>query len=204
MEPANQRLETADTPRFQIHDRLEEHRQLVALDCDAQFVFDLPAAHEVAAHRAVEEAGLGAPLQLGMIKRKIGALHQCIGVGAVFGQQRDAKRSAYVQPVPVDPHRAQQLGVNFAGKRYRVRSICDRAEDNELVSAEARYCRAFGADLAQSAGDLAQHPVSDRMAEQVVHFLEPVEIEPDQRQVAVIVDAHHRFDHRVIQARAIG
>src|SRR3546814_2838612 len=42
------------------------------------------------------------------------------------------------------------------------------------------------------------------MAHQVIYFLEPVEIDPEQRHLAVRLNRHHGFYHGVIEARPVG
>ncbi len=68
------------------------------------------------------------------------------------------------------------------------------AGDDELVAAETGDDRVAVRGFLEAAGDFGEHAVADRVAERVVDFLEAVEVEPEQRQLAVRIARHHDFD----------
>ena len=59
--------------------------------------------------------------------------------------------------------------------------------DRELVAAEPRERVAGPQRLLQARADLAQHLVAGRVPERVVELLEAVEVDQQQRDVAVLV-----------------
>ena len=81
------------------------------------------------------------------------------------------------------------------------RAVADLGDDDELVAAEAGEAGAFGRDRAQPAADFGEHLVADRVAERVVDFLEPVEVEPEHRQLAALGQRRQHLDHVVVEAR---
>ena len=74
----------------------------------------------------------------------------------------------------------QALGERFRGRRQ----VAAGDDDAEFVPAETRE-ESVPRGHAQTPGQLLQHGVARRMAEDVVHLLQPVEVEAQDGEVAV-------------------
>ena len=203
MEPADQGLKRADAAGGQIDDGLKEHRQLVALQGDAQFGLDFLAADQLAGHRGVKETGALAALDLGVVQREVGALHHRVEVRAVVGQHRDADRAADDHPVVVDAKGAADVGQQALGGGLDLGALLGDAGNDEFIAAkppDAGPRRRIGQ---QPCADLGQQAVAGLVAQRVVDFLEPVEVDPEQRHLLFGGDAHGLFDQRVVQPGAV-
>jgi len=203
MEPAHQGLEGADPAGFELDDRLEEDRQLVALDRGAKLGLDLLLADKLAGHRVVEEADLVLAADLGVVEREIGALHQRVDVGPVVGQQRDTHRGRVLDPLAVDPGRLADHVGERACQPLALAAVGDRSDDDEFVAAEASEARVARRGRAQARSDLGEDLVADRVAERVVDLLEAVEVEPEHRQLAVGAQRRAHLGKVVIETGAV-
>ena len=203
MEPAHEGFESPYPTGFQIDDRLEEDRQLVALQRETQFVLDLPPVDEVAAHRRIVEARLLAAVDLGFVEREVRALHQCFNILSVVGQQRYAHRAGDFETVSVDPDRPRDFLHHGQREGFRIAAVGHGAGKDEFVSAETRDRCACGSNLAQPACHFGKQPVTDLVAEGVIDFLELVEVHPEQRQLFVRLQLREHHRQIVVEASAV-
>ena len=110
-------------------------------------------------------------------------LEQGVVVVAVVGRDRqpDARRDEEL--LAPEQERLLERGPHLVGND---RFLCDvdaldaGQEDRELVTAEARHGVFLAEGRQKTLGHLLQQLVSDRVAQGVVHVLEPIEVEEEQ------------------------
>lgn len=81
--------------------------------------------------------------------------------------------------------RKHRLG--YAARRLRVRKI--GGDDGEFVAAKPGQHLSVAQHAGSAVSHLLQHGVASGVAEEVIHFLEPVEVEQHERQLATFATA---------------
>ena len=180
--PANERLKS-DEVAVDGRLRLKMKREFIVCEGRAQFVLKRPFFAQPHIHFDVEEPRPAAAFGLGAIERRVGVGDQRDLVGAVLGKDRDADAQAGAQLVAGDLQFARHRRVQSIGERlgdHRLRM--SGGDQRELVAANPGEEGSLGG-RAQSRGDRLQQPIPHRMPEDVVDFLEAVEIDADHREI---------------------
>ena len=136
----------------------------------------------VAAHEVDLVAGAHA---LGLVHRDVRALQQPHRVAGVPGEQRDADAGVDVDADAADGEGVLERRAQPQPGGARRRLVAGLEDDRELVAAEARERVVVAQELLQARADLAQDLVAGVVAERVVELLEAVEVDQQQRELAV-------------------
>ena len=124
--------------------------------------------------------------RLGRVHRDVGALHQRLDVAAVLGEHRDADAGAHEQRQALEAEGLLDRAGEAAGDGLGLLDGgAGRQQDGELVAADAGHQVGAGHAGLQPRADLAQEPVTRLMAERVVELLEVVEVDQQQRELAL-------------------
>ena len=182
--PAHERLDAAHRAGPQLRLRLVVQDELAGLERGAELADEREplAAVVVAADHVDLVAGAHA---LGLVHRDVGALQQAHGVAGVGGEQRDADAGVDVDADAADGEGVLERRAQPQPGGARRRLVARLEDDRELVAAEARERVVVAQELLQARADLAQHLVAGVVAERVVELLEAVEVDQQQRQLAV-------------------
>jgi len=195
MLPAQQRFR-CDDPAIRGADlRLIDQRKLIALDRAAQVAFKLCPLGDLGGKPIAEMLCTPAAIALGMIHGRVRRAHQIGQRRTVLGPHRDAHRRTdahfLIRQVERLGQREQDAATHAVGVAYMRQH---GEEDGELVArkpADERLAevalrgKAIG-HRAQPVGDHAQQLIAHRVTERVVHRLEPVEIDEEQRRHRVV------------------
>ena len=184
--PARQRLEPHDAPAPQGDDGLVLHAQLAALDGPAQVVLQLQHGDRPVVHGHVEDGVLGDAQALGPVHGGVGVAQHVLGPDLQGpAAQRDADRGAGEHLLPVDLERHRQLALHALGDARRIgRVLHPFHQHGELVAAQPRHRVARAARALQPARDLDEQLIAGTVTERIVHHLEPVEVEEEDREPA--------------------
>ena len=120
------------------------------------------------------------PVRLRDVHGDVGAAEKRLDVGAVGGEDGDADAGLELDREPVEHERLPELRRDPADdleQRLLRRGV--RAEEPELVAAEARERVGLAHDSAQPAAQLLEQRVSVAVAERVVDVLEAVEVDEE-------------------------
>ena len=185
MAPAQQRLDTQHASVGGVDGGLVVQHELVARHGEAQAGRDVQALHDPGRDLRREEAAAVAAFLLREIHRGVGLSQQEVGGDAVTREAADADAGEHGQLVAVDDDRSadrlDELGRDGGGRGV----VLDVVEhDRELVAAEPRDDVEFAQAVAQALRGLDEHAVADLVAEGVVHRLEMVEVDEQQRDAA--------------------
>ncbi len=182
MRPARQRLEGADGAGAGVDHRLEPGLDLAFGDGAVDLLGEIGAPGDLLAERGGEMAAAPAPFRLGAIEREVGIVQQFLGAGGVPRIDRDADRGADRHQLLLEQERPVEAAAQLLRDQLHLAGVGDvLAQHDELVAADPRHQTVRGNLEAQLLGDIAQQAVTDRVALEVVHFLEVVEIDPQHR-----------------------
>jgi len=191
---------------LQAHHRLLEQDQAVLVERVAQFLrpVDALVGRAQVFGRLVEQYVAVAPAILGLVHRNVHVREQRERVPAVEGVERDARGRRQVRDhlvvrglEAVVPHRVERL----FGDLDRVLAQGRGQVDRELVAAEPEQLgRQAARDVAQHAPDPDDQLVAGAVPEMVVHVLEVIDVEKEQRADAARLQ--RRLD-APLQAQAV-
>ena len=213
MMPAQQRFEPGDAFIIAVHHRLEQQPQLVTIQRGGQIGFQLAALGHGLGHFGHKAAGGAAALFLHPIERQISTAQQIFRRIGIKRRQRPAHRSAH--------HR--RPGTAFIAQRKRPRHVFHNAlrqffgaitaaigqHDGEFITAQPRD---GGAALhlglhqrRQALRHLAQQQIAGGMAKAIVHRLEAIQIDKQQRRrLARQGGVLHQIIQRFAEQAAVG
>jgi hypothetical protein len=181
MEPSKQGLESDDLAS-DLHLRLIIQFQLVALDGRTQVVLDGAPFAQLLIHFGFEKADSTSPVRFGTIKRCIGVSHQRLGVRAVIRIKRYAGAERNAKLVSVDRQLVRNRGDQTFAQTGNLSGIAILMnDDGEFIAAKARQ-KVITRGLLEPSSDFLQQPVAGPMSEDIVDFLEPVEVDAKQRK----------------------
>ena len=206
MLPADERFVSDHAPRFDAHDRLIEHTQLIAIDGVAQIGLEPQPRHSLVAHPVVEDLGARAALRLGAIHGRVGVAHDLLRVLVLRSRDGDADRRRREHFRLADLERRGDLVLNADRGARGVARVGDTFDEHgELVAAEACH-RVRGAHGSrQPFADRHQQLVAGRVAERVVHVLEVIDVEEQhgERRAAVALHSIQGMLDAIEKQRAV-
>ena len=185
--PAGQRLEADDLAGRDRSLRLVVDLQLVVLDRLGELLRKNAALADRLVHVRREEAGAGASVLLGAVEREVGVGEKLADVVPVARIERDADGQSDVERLAGEKHR---LGEDFeqlvgeAGGRSGL--IAAGLHDDELVAAEPGGELGMGEERGDARRGRLQQLVAGGVAVHVVDFLEAVEVDDHQREIAAL------------------
>ena len=211
--PAQQCFEPGDAFVLAVHHRLEQQPQLATVQRGGQIGFQLAALGHGLGHFRGKAAGRAAALFLHPIERQISAAQQIFRRIDIERRQRPAHRCAH--------HRG--TGAAFIAQRKRPGHLLHDAlrqffgaltaaigqHDGELIATQPRdggaafhlgfhQCR-------QALRDLAQQQIAGSMAEAIIHRLEAIEIDKQQRRRPARQGGRfHQIIERFAEQAAVG
>ena len=179
MLPAQQGFETGHGLVMHALLRLIDQPQLVARDRQTQIMLQHPAFTDRGAHRRLEEAIGVAAVGLGAVERGIGVAEQGLAIDGVVGANRDADAGRDAVGFRRVAGRTQRFQNGLGEPAGGFRVFHAGHQDGEFVAAEPRYHLTFAEHRGDARRHRLQHRVAGGMTEQIVDFLEPVEIEAE-------------------------
>ena len=185
MGPAQQRLDAGDLSARDVHFRLIMQRKLIALQRTAQSGFQFQVFDRLGPDFLGEEAEAVLAVFLGQIHRHVGILRQRQRVAAVLGIHRDADAGGGVALMTAEFHGLAENGEQIGRDIFDVVGLgAFFQDDDELVAAEPRHHVA----RTQHAKKRYHRPLrfAGVMTERIVDDLEPVEIDEQHRQPALV------------------
>ncbi len=180
--PAHQRLDAEELGRLEVDDRLELQEELVAGQRLVQVVLEPQALAQLFLHARVEHDVPSLAGGLRVVHRDVGVAQHVLGVVAGL-RERDADAGGHQQLVAVDRERLPESVGHRGGDLLRLLERRDALEQHrELVAAEPRDRVGRARALHQPLRGGLQQPVADVVPERVVHVLEVVEVDHQDRQ----------------------
>jgi hypothetical protein len=179
---ADEQLVTADAARCQVDDRLrvQAHRALVQGRRDPLQHRHPPRGLPVLAGREQPRAVAARPFRL--IEREVGLGERGLDIYvAADGRDAHADRDPDRIDAINDRDRAHDVA-KALGQLHRDPGRGVRDDHGELVAAEPAQQDVGGQPGREGAGDLADHPVADGVAAEVVDVLEVVDVDEQQRR----------------------
>ena len=191
--PAQQRLDAHDPARRHRGLRLVDEAQLVVLHGRPQVPLQLAPGVDHRVEPRLEEGEPAAARLLGAVERQVGVAQQLLGRGAVAGAAGDADAGRDPHLLVLEPERLDHRGHDPPrGRRHVARLARPLLEHRELVPAQPGDEVALADHAPDPPRHLPQQLVPGRVAVRVVHRLEPVEVEDQQRQTGRPVLAPRR------------
>ena len=176
--PAHQGLDAAAAAIRERHQPLVVQAQLASVERALERSLGPQALEHAVAHRLVEQLVARAAQVLGAVHRGVRVLEQVLRVGVGVRQRHADARGDQVVLAALEPERCDQLEVQALGEDERLALVGHvLAQDYELVPSQAGDRVTGPQRTGEALGDLDQHPVALRVAEAVVHELEPVEVD---------------------------
>ncbi len=186
MLPPDERLDCDDSPVGEVGFRLIVEDELVLVERAAKLCGERQPVRAVLVALGRVELTAAAVL-LREVHRHVGALEQCVNVGAVLGVERDADARLEVERDAFERERPAQHRAHALAEHQRLAAVGDvRQQQSELVATEARDAVRLTQPGAQAPADLLQQQVAVVMPEGVVDLLEAVEVEDHQRDTCSI------------------
>ncbi len=188
--PAQQRLERPEPPGPELHHRLVEEPELIALERVSEVGEHLQPRLRPGPHRDVEELVVRRASGLGVVHGDVGVPEQILRalVGRLPERRPDARRDEELPPQ--QHHRRSERPLDPASRALDIGGAGDLLEQHrELVPAEPRHQVAGTTGLPEPRGDLHQQAVARVVAQAVVHRLEVVEVEEEDREMVARIPA---------------
>ena len=180
--PPHQRLDAEQLGGLEVDDRLELEEELLARQRLVQVVLEPQALAQLFLHARMEHDVAALAGGLRVVHRDVGVAQQLLGVVAGL-RERDADAGGHQQFVAVDQERQPECighgGRDLLGLLERRDAL---EQHRELIAAEPgdRVGRPRALDEPLRGG--LQQPVADVVAERIVHVLEVVEVDHQDRQ----------------------
>jgi hypothetical protein len=175
-----------------------EKGELARMECLAEVELKQPPCLHLGIHFGMEQATDAAAIHLRAIQREIGLLQQFVAIHAILGGEGDADAGADHDLVPGCVERRIEHLDQPVGESGGLRRPVDRLDDGKFVAAEPRHDVRLARALHQPLRHRPQQRIADGMTERVVHRLELVEVEAQQREAF----AAPRGSERVLQSFA--
>ena len=156
-------------------------------------------------HRLVEQCVTAAAIVLGAVHRDVGVRQNRIRSLGAFGGERDADACTHVRVVVTEAERGLEHGDDaLCELGYVVDTLDPLAQHDELVATETRD-RVGGADGGLDANcSLDEQLVARGVAEGVVHDLEPVQVDEQHSEQAILpADARERLLEPIGEHQAV-
>ena len=193
-----ERLHSHDRVGVELDDGLVVGHELSSLERVAQIALGLEALEGLGAHRLVEDLEAGLAVTLGLVHGGVGVAQDRVGGPEVRGQDHaDARARNHLGGA--EPHRLADRGAEARDYLLRGRAVRHvKAEDRELVAAEARHRvhRSGGPREPPSDGD--QELVTGVATQRVVDQLEPIDVDQEHGQGPPVLLAGGERDRQVV------
>ena len=188
MVPAHQGLDAEACVAPDRHVGLVLQDELFALECAAKLGDERePAEAEPVVLGPVGRAGHAGAV--GLDERHDRPLQQSVGVVAVVGVDRDARRATRVDGNAFQRDRSVERVGQTLCRLEHARLVADvRQHDRELVAADTRHRGRVRHDDRQPPRDLLEQEVAVTVPEGRVDLLEPIDVEDDHRDARRHVD----------------
>ena len=175
--PAHERLGAARRARAEMDDRLVEDDELLALERG------LDIADDAGVHTAPEEDRLVGRVALRGVHLAVGPLQQLLAAVSVVGVHRPADAAVDLDRGAVDVERPPERLPEPPDERGRLVVVGrGEREHDELVAADPGHGVARADDRLEPLRQRAQDRVAGPVAANVVHVLEVVEVDEDERE----------------------
>jgi hypothetical protein len=176
--PPDEGLHRDDASAAQVLLHLVDHAELPGLEPGPQVGEQLETVDAVDVQGG-EEGADPVPLELGVVQRDVGVLHQRLGAGAVLGGDRHAGARPHEQLQAAHAHGGLQRRQQGAGDLLGLGQVAVD-HDGELVTTQPVRADVVVQRGPQACGDLPQQDVAHRVAQRVVDRLEVVEVQEHQ------------------------
>ena len=198
-EATHERLHGRDLARVHADDRLVVHDDLVPFERGLEIADDT-AVQRRSEHRLV------ARIALRRVHLAVGARDQLARREPVLGEERPADRGIDLDQAAVDPIRPAESAPKPADERRGlVVARGAEREHDELVAADARHGVNAADDGLETLRDHAEDGVADLVAADVVHTLEPVEVDDEEgERLGRPVGAGERLLDPIVEERPVG
>ena len=172
--------------------RLVVQRQFAVLDRDREILVQHAAVADLLVHLRLEDADRAARFRLGAEQRRAGIGEQRGRVRAVVREDRDAGGTPVRTDLPSIWNSLANASASCSASAMPAAG-CLPSMISPNSSPDSRATTPPRADGLEALRDLDQHLVADRMAEHVVDFLQPVEVDAQHREF--LVGACAGLDH---------
>ena len=154
MSPAQERLDADDLARRQVHDRLVEHDELVALEGPLEVALEREPGERGRVHARLEDLDAVLAVALGHVHRDVGVAQQLVGRLVARRQHRDPDAGVDEELLAALRERRLERGqqpLGDHGRRRRRGRVLD--QDRELVAAHPGERVAVAERATQPLGD---------------------------------------------------
>ncbi len=207
--PAQQRFRTDDAAVAQVDLRLIEHDQLVALQRTAQLALQHQPLDRGRVHlRRIEGEAVAAVL-LRVVHRRVGVADQVDHVLRVLRTERDTDARGQEHFLLIDVVRLADLGKHHAREVRRFGLLVllfgeALDEQAELVAREPADDGFLRQDVREPFAQYFQRAIARGMSEGVVDLLEPIHVEIQQHDAAVVATrARDRLLQHVLELHPV-
>ena len=204
--PTHQRLEAQHLHGIAIGQRLVMQLQLASGNGMAQIALQQAPFLQPEIHLGFEEAKSAAAGFLGAVKCRVGGAHQFVATGAIAGEKGNADRGADDRLMAAEIEGLgqflhQALGQN--GRAVGVRHT--HLDDRKFVAAEACHSIVGTEHAGQPLGNPTQQLIAGSVTVEIVHRLEAVEVETQDRDRAVAtLGTRQRLGEAILEQGAVG
>ncbi len=194
MAPAEQTLETEDATACQLVLRLVLETKFPAIERVTEGGGDPHPLGRHGVHQRGVEADRIAPLSLGGEHRRVGVLHERLGVQGVVGEDAGADAGPDRDRVARDQERRAQGAAHFFRERAEVVAPRQLGKNqSELVAGQACHGVARPHQRSEPVRDAAEQKVAHVMTERVVDHLEPVDVQEKETQGMPVTTRPHQL-----------
>lgn len=188
MTPTHQRLCRGDTTGAGIHERLVVQLEFLNGDGAPQIGLQPAPGLHTRIERGLEPAERALAIRFGLVEREVCVAQKLVRFNAVNRCERCADRGADVDELAIDQKWTAYEFDDAQGQRVcRFRTGDIDLQDGELVAAETCDDVVLAQRRLETLGCFSKQHVAEAVSERVVHQLEPVEVEHEDREGAAVL-----------------
>lgn len=190
----------------EVDDRLVGDAEAVLCDGASQHALRAESADRTGAEVLVEDVGSVTAPVLGSVEGEVCLLEQPLSAVPGIGGDGDAGAGRAGELLPLDQERSATCLDDPGTERDDLLGVGDVLDDDgELVTAQSGQRVLRTQDLEQPLGHLQQHGVADAVAQRVVDQLEPIEVQVQHTDEAVLaLQAVERVAEPIDEHGAVG